>query len=133
MSISDTIIYGSLKELETRLSQNSPVNFVDEYGFTPLIQTAIINDIQKGELLLENKADVNLRDLTGGSALHWTAENTNIPFCQLLLENGADPNAYTLSAEPVLVKPLMRRQRNLQKVLTQAGAKLAIAQDYINT
>ena len=85
MSISDTIIYGSLTELEVRLHQESRLNFVDEYGFTPLIQAAIMNDGDKGELLLDHGADVNLRDLTGGSALHWAAENNNLDFNRFVI------------------------------------------------
>lgn len=132
MSISDTIIYGSLTEVELKLKQDPNINFIDEYGFTPFIQTAILNDADKAELLLDHGADVNLRDLTGGSALHWTAENNNVPFSRLLLNHGADPNAYTLGGEPVLVKPLLRRKQNLRHVLTQAGGNLNFAQDYIN-
>lgn len=133
MSISDTIIYGSLAEVEAKLRQDPQINFVDEYGFTPLIQTAIMNDMDKGELLLDHGADVNLRDLTGGSALHWTVENNNLPFSQLLLNYQADPNAYTLGSEPVLVKPVLRKQKNCRNLLVKAGASVDFARDYINT
>jgi len=133
MSISDTIIYGSSAELQAHLKRDPQVNFIDDYGFTPLIQTAIMNDIDKGELLLDHGADVNLRDLTGGSALHWTAENNHIPFSRLLLNAHADPNAYTLGSEPVLVKPMLRRQRSLRQLLIKAGASETFAKDYINT
>lgn len=132
MSISDLIIYGSSAELALALKADPDINFVDEYGFTPLIQAAIMNDTDKGEILLEYGADANLRDLTGGSALHWTSENNNLAFTRLLLENNADPNAYTLGGEPVLVKPLIRRQPNLRKILTRAGGKIDFALDYIN-
>ncbi|MBS0350497.1 MAG: ankyrin repeat domain-containing protein [Proteobacteria bacterium] len=133
MSLAKTIIYGSLKELEIRLQQESNLNVIDEYGFTPLIQTAIINDFDKGELLLEHGADVNFRDISGASALHWTVENNNIPFSQLLLNYQADPNAYTLAADPVLVKPIMRKQRICRDMLVNAGASMDFANDYINT
>ena len=92
-----------------------------------------MNDVEKGELLIDHGADVNLRDLTGNSALHWTVENNNLDFCQLLLEAKADPNAYNLVAEPVLVKSILRRQKRLKNLLTQFGASLEFANDYINT
>ena len=41
MSIADTIIYGSLSELELKLKQDPNLNFVDEYGFTPLVKPAL--------------------------------------------------------------------------------------------
>lgn len=133
MSISDTIIHGSLAEVENKLKRDPQLNFIDEYGFTPLIQTAIVNEMEKGELLLDHGADVNLRDATGGSALHWTVENNNIPFSRLLLNYGADPNAYTLNSEPVLVKPILRRQHPCRELLIGSGADLNLANDYINT
>lgn len=133
MSISDIIIYGSLTELEIQLRRDRKINFIDDYGFTPLIQTAIVNDMDKGELLLDVDADVNLRDVTGGSALHWTVENNNLPFSKLLLNYGADANAYNMSGEPVLVKPLLRNQRSCRDLLLDAGSDLNFANDYINT
>ncbi len=133
MSISNTIIYGSLTELEINLRRDPKINFVDEYGFTPLIQTAIMNDMDKGELLLDAGADVNLRDVTGASVLHWAVENNNLPFSKLLLTHGADPNAYNFSGEPVLVKPILRNQRNCRDLLLEAGADLNFANDYTNT
>ncbi len=133
MSISHTIIYGSLTELETKLKQDPQINFIDEYGFTPLIQTAIMNDMDKGEFLLEQGAEVNLRDMVGASALHWTVENNNPAFSQLLLDHQADPNAYTLGGEPVLVKPTLRHQKVCREILAAAGADGDFANDYINT
>lgn len=133
MSISDTIIYGSLADVETVLKQKPALDFIDEYGFTPLIQTAIINDEEKGELLLDHGVNVNMRDLTGGSALHWTVENNNVHFSRLLLQHGADANAYTLGGESVLVKPILRHQTNCRKLLVEAGANIDFAYDYINT
>lgn len=133
MSISDTIIYGSLVELEAKLRQEPQLNFIDEYGFTPLIQTAIMNDVDKGELLLDKGADVNLRDITKGSALHWTVENNNVGFSRLLLSHGADANAYNMLSESVLVKPMLRHQRHMRQLLTRAGANIDFAHDYINT
>ncbi len=133
MSISDAIIYKSVAEVRNLLTRELNINYVDEYGFTPLIQTAIMNNIDKGELIIDHGADVNFRDLTGGSALHWTTENNNLPFCRLLIDHGADPNAYTLVSEPVLSKAILRGQRSLRRLLIQAGANLNFAQDYINT
>ena len=133
MSISDTIIHGSLAEVEIKLKRDPQLNFIDEYGFTPLIQTAIVNEMDKGELLLDYGADVNLRDMTGGSALHWTVENNNLAFSRLLLSYGADPNAYTLGSESVLVKPILRRQHQIRELLISSDADLNFANDYINT
>lgn len=132
MSLSKQIIYGSLKEVAQAIRAGAPLNEVDEYGYTPLIQTAIMDDPEKAKLLLESGADIDFRDLTGRSALHWTADNRNIEFSKLLLEHKADPNAYTRAGQPVLVMPVLRQQDNIKQLLYQYGGNLDFAQDFIN-
>ncbi len=44
---SDTIIIGSVEDLEHQIKQSPEINYLDEYGYTPLIQTVIVGDIEK--------------------------------------------------------------------------------------
>jgi len=132
MSISKQIIYSSLKEVAQAIRQGAVLNEVDEYGYTPLIQTAIIDDIEKGRLLLESGADIDFRDLTGRSALHWTSDNANVDFSEMLLKHKADPNGYTRAGQPVLVMPVLRQQNNIKQLLYKHGGNLEFAQDFIN-
>ena len=112
MPISETIIYGSLQDVKKDLLQQEPLNQIDNYGYTPLVQTAIVNDLEKTRCILEAGADVNMPDLTGRTALHWATENNNLALCELLLKNKANPNAYTTAGQSVLVIPLLREQKN---------------------
>lgn len=132
MTLSDAIIYGNIDEVSRRLKHTSQVNFLDEYGYTPLIQTAIVNDIKKAELLLKASADVNLKDITGRSVLHWAVDNSNFELAKMLLKHGADPNSFNRVGEPVLVKPLLRHQQKLIRLLIRYGAQTAFAYDYIH-
>lgn len=132
MSISKQIIYGSLKEVAQAIQKGAALNEIDEYGYTPLIQTAIVNDSQKAELLLEAGADIEFRDLTGRSALHWTVDNGNLAFSEILLKNKADPNAYTRAGQAVFVMPLLRHQNDMKQLLYRYGGNLEFAQDFIN-
>jgi len=132
MSIAKTIIYGSVSEVAHVARNAEKIDVVDEYGYTPLIQTVICNDIEKLDAVLAAKPDVNFPDLTGRTALHWAADNNNYAICEKLLSAGADPNAYTLAGQPVLVMPLLRQHQRVKHLLYQYKADLNFAQDFIN-
>ena len=133
MSLANDIIYGRTQNVARQLSQGAEVDEMDEYGYTPLIEAAIANNEEMGKLILDYNPKVNEQDVTGGTALHWTVENNNESFCQKLLEKGADPNAYTKAKLPVLLKPVLRRQEKIKRLLYQHGGDLHFAQDFINT
>lgn len=131
-TIADAIIKGTLADVIRVAGTNEHLNFIDEYGYTPLIETCIMDDIEKAKAILDCHPDVNFPDLIGYTALHWAIDNHNLPLCELLLKNGANPNAYTISGMPVLVKPLLRDQQELKNLLIQNGASLRFANDFIN-
>jgi hypothetical protein len=133
MSLANTIIYGTKNDVEQLIAAGADVDEADEYGFTPLIEAAIVNDPEIAKLLIEHGADVNQSDSTKRTALHWAVDNHHLPLCQLLLENNANPNAYTSGGQSVLVYPLLRKQAALKKLLYQYRANLNFAQDFINT
>lgn len=133
MSLANEIIFGTKETVIQLLQAGEDINEVDEYGYTPLIETAIADKIDIAALLLEKGAQVNKPDMTGRTALHWAVDNQNIPLCQLLLQYKANPNAYTIGGQPVFVDPLLRRQYEIKKLLYHAGADLNFAQDFINT
>jgi len=132
MSLADAIIEEQTSQVLSCLRRGVDVNQVDEYGFTPLIEAAIADNLIIANALLDSGADPNLQDMTGGTALHWACENNNVALCQALLQKGADPNAYTLAGQPVLVMPLLRQQTDIKNLLLRAGANLEFAQDYTN-
>jgi hypothetical protein len=132
MTFSKQIIFGTDADVADALAKGAEVNVVDEYGYTPLIQTAIVDSISKAEMLLKAEAAVDFTDLTTRTALHWAASNGNYEMCKLLLHYGANPNHYTNAGQPVLVMPFLRKQKNIQKLLINHGAKLSFAQDFIN-
>lgn len=131
-TIADAIIKGTVSDVIREARTNEHLNFIDEYGYTPLIETCIMDDIEKAKVILELKPDINFPDLIGHTALHWAVDNHNIELCELLLKNGANANAYSIAGMPVLVKPLLREQQELKKLLIHYGAKLIFAQDFIN-
>jgi hypothetical protein len=133
MSLSQEIIYGTKSSVEPYLRAGAELNAIDEYGYTPLIQAAIMDNDEIAALLIKYGADTNLPDLTGHTALHWAVDFHNMPLCQHLLEHGANANAYTLGGQPVLTYPLLREQQDLKQLLYSYGASLPFTQDFINT
>lgn len=132
MTLSKQIIFGSVSDVENFIRQGVKLDEIDEYGYTPLIQTAIVDSIEKARIILEAGADVNFTDLTGRSALHWSVDNNNKELSELFLKKGANPNAYTRAGQPVLAMPLLRNQNSIKKLLYQYRADLNFAQDFIN-
>lgn len=132
LSLSKKIIYDSDQEVINFLKSRPKLDVIDEYGYTPLIQTAIINSISKAKILLSAGAKVDFQDLTGRTALFWAADNDNFELCELYLKYGANPNAYSSGAQPVLVMPFMKKKQEIKKLLISYGAKLDFAQDFLN-
>lgn len=132
-TLAKQIIYGSLNDVASFIKRDGVVlNEVDEYGYTPLIQSAIVNSVPKARLILEAGADVDFTDLTGRTALHWAVDNKNEELAKLLLEHRANSNAYSRAGQPVLAMPLLRDQNNTKQTLYHYGADLNFAQDFIN-
>ena len=132
LSLTDAILEQDVGSVRRFLRYHVDLNQLDEYGFTPLIEAAIVDNIEIAKLLLENGAFPNVQDVTGATALQWAAENNHIELCELLLKHRADPNAYNFAGQPVLVMPMLRQQSELRQLLIYAGADQVFAQDYIN-
>lgn len=130
-SLANAIIAGNVNAVIQQLQYND-INEIDEYGFRPIIEAAIVNRTDIATLLLEHGADVNQQDATGGSALQWAVENNNLELCELLLKHGANPNTYNLAGQPILAMPMLRQQNALRDLLINAGANITFAQDYMN-
>lgn len=132
LTLADAILQQDVASV-SQLSRYQDLNQIDEYGFTPLIEAAIINNLEISEILLRNGANPNFRDAAGGTALQWAVENSNLALTKTLLERRATANAYNFAGQPILVMPLLRRKAQLRQLLVKYGADLTFAQDYINT
>lgn len=131
MTIARDIIEGRIPNFDNYIKAGETLDDIDEYGFTPLIETVIMAQMETAELLLARNVDVNKPDVTGRTALHWAIDNEDIPFCELLLNAGASPNAYTRAGLSPLVYPVLRGQQNLKQLLYKYGAYLNFSLDFI--
>jgi hypothetical protein len=132
ISLADVILEEQIDQVRALLRVGEPVNTIDEYGFTPLIEAAIADNNDIARMLLDHGADVNLQDATGGTALHWAAENHNITLAKALLDRRANPDVYSFVGQPALVIPLLRQHQDMKKLFLDYGAHLEFAQDFIN-
>lgn len=133
LSLADAILQENTNHVIQLLRSGEEINQIDEYGFTPLIEAQIVNNIGLSKLLLDHGANPNLQDATGGTPLHWAAENNNEELCRLLLTHRADPNRYNFAGQSILVMPMLRGQKSLRQLLIKTGADPLFAQDFINT
>lgn len=133
MTIANDIISCRMPDFDFYIRQGETLDDIDEYGFTPLIESAITRQTNIAEQLLLRSADVNKPDVTGRTPLHWAVDNNDLDLVRLLLNHGANPNAYTTSGLSILVYPVLRGQDTLKHLLYQHGAKLDFALDFINS
>lgn len=132
MTIANDIISCRVPDFEYYLRAGESLDDIDEYGFTPLIETAITRQQHIAELLVARGVDINKPDVTGRTALHWAVDNGDLNLSRFLLSHGADANAYTRSGLSILVYPVLRGQNPMKHLLYQYGAKLEFAQDFIS-
>lgn len=131
MTIAKDIINGRIPNLELYVREGNSLDDIDEYGFTPLIETVINRQLAIAESLVAHKIDINKPDVTGRTALHWAVDNHDLEMTHFLLQHGANSNAYTTGGLSILVYPVLRRQNALKHLLYQHGAKLDFALDFI--
>lgn len=131
MTIANDIISCKMPDFERYVRAGESLDDIDEYGFTPLIESAITRQVGVAEALLKRGVDVNKPDVAGRTALHWAVDNNQEEMVRLLLKYRANPNAYTPAGLSVLVYPVLRSQNNLKHLLYRHHAKLEFAQDFI--
>jgi len=132
LSISREILYGTYEGVRKLIQNGADVNERDVWGFVPLIQATIVNNVPIAELLLKHGAIVDRRDISGQTPLQWAANRRYLPLVQLFLEHGADPNHYSADGQPILVNPILRNEQDLIERLVEKGADLKFPQAYIN-
>lgn len=131
-ALSQAILKQDIAAVEHCLQAPLDINERDSYGYTPLIEAAIVNNENIADILLQHGADPNIQDMTGATALHWAAENNNLMLASLLFQHHANPNLYTTASESPLVVPYLRKQNNMTHLLMRHGGSLRFAKDYIN-
>ena len=132
ISLSREILFGTFASVVKLIKEGANVNEKDSYGFTPLIEATLKEDITIAKLLLEHGAKIDQEDISGQTALQWAVNRYHLPLCELYLEAKADPNHYSADGQPILVNPLLREQADLIRLLADFGAKPEFAFDFIN-
>jgi len=132
MSIAKEIIHGLEPAYDHYVSEGYSLDDMDEYGFTPLIESVITERPAVAEELIRRGVDINKEDVLGRTALHWAVDQSDLSFTRFLLSKGANPNSYDKNGLSVLVYPILRVQNDIKHLLYQHGAKLDFALDFIN-
>ncbi|OYV56647.1 MAG: hypothetical protein B7X00_00150, partial [Legionella sp. 21-45-4] len=132
MTIANEIIRGSEPNYDAYLRQGQSLDDIDEYGFTPLIESIITRRGDITKELIRRGVNINKPDVMGRTALHWAVDEAEIGLARLLLSQGANANAYDKNGLSVLVYPVLRSQNELKHLLYQFGARLEFALDFIN-
>ncbi len=131
-SVSQEIIFGSIQGVMRLIQDGADINEKDIYGFTPLIEATLKEDIEIAKLLLAHGAKVDQQDISGQTALQWAVNKSALDFCHLYLNAHANPNHYSADGQPLLVNPILREQKELLQLLGSEGADSKFAYDFIH-
>lgn len=132
MTIARDIIYGQHPNFDAYLRKGESLDDIDEYGYTPLIESVMMQRPSITKDLIARGVNINKPDVAGRTALHWAVDNNDLSLAELLLKHKANPNAYTLYGFPVLVYPLLRKHTPIKHLLYAHKAQLDFALDYID-
>ena len=132
MTIADEIIHGLEPNYDRVIQEGYTLDDMDEYGFTPLIESVICERLPVAEGLIRRRVTIDEPDVLKRTALHWAVDQGLPEFAHLLLKNGANPNTYDSNGLSALVYPVLRGQHELKHLLYQYGAKLDFALDFIH-
>lgn len=92
-TLSDAVLYGDAKSVQSLIASGADVNAFDDTGMTPLMVASSEGRTAIAKLLLGAKADVNAAGQDGTTALMRAASANRRDVMQLLLSSGANVNA----------------------------------------
>lgn len=106
------------------ISKGAGPNDTDEFGMTPLMWAAIINDLGSVKACLSKKLYVGLQDHEGMTALMHAAQNGNIDCCKMLLE--AEAGITNARGETALFFAVMADHADVVDLLFEKEANLSV-------
>lgn len=80
--------WGSVENVETYIGKGAPVNAVNIYGYTPLMEAAVHGHSEIVRILLKNGATIDLKDNNGKTALEMAESNNHREVIQILKSAG---------------------------------------------
>ena len=92
-SLSDAVLYGDVKTVQTLIANGANVNEVDATGMTPLMVAASEGQTAIAQLLVDAGADVQQAGEDGTTALMRAASANRVDIMKQLVAKGADVNA----------------------------------------
>jgi len=85
--------------INTIIQNQIDVNFIDEFGQTPLILACRLNNLKLVKFILTIGGIIDFIDLSGKSALCYAQENANNEIINLLIENNKNSKVYDSKAD----------------------------------
>ncbi len=91
--LTDTLLKEKHALLQYLMGQGADPDFSGEYGLTPLMSAALVNDMEALDILLKAHASPDKRDPSGRTAIFFAAESSSLDALKYLIAYGADINS----------------------------------------
>ena len=116
---------GDVKEIDSLIENDVPVDGLGLFGWTPLYNALASNQIESAELLLNTGANPNFKHQQGKTVLHMMASLGNYTALEMLLDYGVEVNVVDKDGWPALHEAIRRNHFKCAALLMSSGADVA--------
>ncbi len=109
-----------VKEAKELIQQGANVNYIDDFGFTPLFIAIRNKSIDMATMLVNHGAYINIDH--GSTPLMYAIDMNSFEIVKLLVNRGADVNYIHLGASPLTWALYLKRPNTIAELLIEHGA-----------
>ena len=120
----DKCVDGNINAAQLLLEKGAEVNWVNEYGVTPLLAAYNRGYVDIARLLLEKGAKIDMMDIEGRSPLWVACHNGSVDATRLLLEKGAEVDKEDNNNWTPLHIACSKGYINVARLLLEKGAEV---------
>jgi ankyrin repeat protein len=115
---------GSLDGIKCWLREGADINASDAYGYTPLMNAAMLGRVKIVKALIEAGADIQKKGQFGYTALHAAAQNGHLDVVQALVKYGASVNCKNDDGDIPLILAVRGTHAEIIDYLLKAGSDI---------
>jgi ankyrin repeat protein len=115
---------GSIEGIKCWLREGADINATDAYGYTPLMNAAMLGRLDAVKVLIESGADIQKRGQFGYTALHAASQGGYLDVVQALVKYGASVNCKNDDGDIPLILAVRGTHAEIIDYLLKAGSDI---------
>jgi ankyrin repeat protein len=123
-SLAEEAECGSVDGIKCWLREGADINAADAYGYTPLMNAAMLGRLDIVKALIESGADIQKKGQFGYTALHAAAQSGHLDVVQALVRYGASVNCKNDDGDIPLILAVRGTHAEIIDYLLKAGSDI---------